>query len=420
MQPGRMELQAGPTVAALRWSRIELQGGTPAAAGRAATAPRADVEAELEPIAVAPLLARFQPDFGWGGDLRIGGRFVMRSTPGVRADIVIDRRGGDLSITDELGSVQQLGLSDLRLALNARDGVWTFTPAFAGTRLGVAAGSIVARTGSSTAFPDARTPVQGSVELRVESLGTLGSWLPTGWRMGGNLLASATVGGRLGAPEFTGLLRGNDISVRNFVEGVNVTDGRIAVTLKGETARIETFTAKGGAGTVSLAGDATFGASPRATLSMTADDFQLLGRVDRRIVASGQGQLRLAAERIALDGKFTVDEGLIDFTRGGAPALSDDVTVVRAERGRDGRIIEVKSRSGEEKPAPKEPQKPSAAARALTLALRVDLGKDLRLKGRGLDTGLRGELLITSPAAGWRSTAPCERRMAPSRPMDRT
>ncbi len=30
MQPGRIELQAGPTIATLRWSRLELQGGAPA------------------------------------------------------------------------------------------------------------------------------------------------------------------------------------------------------------------------------------------------------------------------------------------------------------------------------------------------------------------------------------------------------
>ena len=170
------------------------------------------------------------------------------------------------------------------------------------------------------------------------------------------------------------------------------------MTLKGETARIETFTARAGSGTVSLSGNASLGATPQATLQMKADRFQLLGRVDRRIVASGQGELNLGEKKIALDGKFTVDEGLIDFTRGGAPSLSDDVTVIRAERGPDGKVIAVKSRSGDEKPVPRQPpKKQSAAARALALDLRVNLGKDLRLKGRGLNTGLRGELHITSP-----------------------
>ena len=225
MQPGRLEMQAGPTVATLRWSRIDLQAGVPAAKGRPAVPPKINVEAELDPIAVAPLLARFQPTFGWGGDLKLGGKFSIQSNPALRADIVVDRRGGDLSVTDEAG-VQRLGLSDLRIALDARNGVWNTTLALAGSTLGVASGAVVARTGSAAAWPDANTPIEGVIELRVEKLGTWGPWVPAGWRLGGSLNTSASFGGRIGAPEITGQLRGSDISVRNFVEGVNVSDGR--------------------------------------------------------------------------------------------------------------------------------------------------------------------------------------------------
>ncbi len=394
MQPGRIELQAGPTVAALRWKRIEVQAGVPGASGRQpAAAARIDVDAELEPIEVAPLLARFQPDFGWGGDLKIGGRFIIESRPRLKADIVIDRRGGDLSVTDEAG-VRKMGLSDLRLALNAENGTWNFTQALAGSTVGVAAGAIVARTGSPNAWPDAGTPIEGVVELRVANLGTWSPWVPAGWRLGGNLNTSASIGGRIGAPEYTGTVRGNNISVRNFAEGVNVTDGQIGITLKGETATIETFSAKAGDGTLKLAGVAKFGAAPEASLSLSADKFQLLGRVDRRIVASGQGKVELGAKKIAVEGAFKVDEGLIDFTRGDAPSLSDDVTVYRAKRDADGKLVDVAQRKFDEKPPP---PKPPEAARAVALDLRVDLGKELRLKGRGLNTGLSGDLRITSP-----------------------
>ncbi len=393
VQPGRLEMQAGPTVAALRWQRIELQAAAPAAKGQPASAARIDIDAELEPLEVAPLLARFQPDFGWGGDLKIGGRFVVQSTPRLSADIVIDRRGGDLSVTDEAG-VRRLGLTDLRLAVKADNGIWNFTQALAGTTVGVASGAVVARAGSASSWPDANTPIEGVIELQVDNLGTWGPWVPAGWRLGGNLRTSASIGGRIGAPQYTGALRGHKISVRNFAEGVNVTDGEIGVTLKGETATIETFSAKAGDGTLKLSGVASFGAKPQASLGLVADKFQLLGRVDRRIVASGQGKLELGEKKIALNGKFRVDEGLIDFTRGDAPSLGDDVTVVRAKRTADGKLIDVAQPKGEVKPPP---PKKSEAARAVDLDLRVDLGQALRLKGRGLNTGLRGELRVTSP-----------------------
>lgn len=412
VSPGRVELQAGATTAALRWSRLAWQAAPTAAGGPGGTAQNSqvDVEAELEPIAVAPLLRRFQPDFGWGGDLEVGGKLLLQSAPRLRADIVIERRRGDLHVTDEIG-IQTLGLSDLRFGVNAENGVWSFTQALAGTTIGVAAGAVVARPGSATAWPTANTPIQGVLELRVANLGAWGPWVPAGWRLGGALNTSASIGGRLGAPEYTGSLRGNGVSVRNFAEGVNVADGQIDIALQGATARIVTFNAKAGKGTVQLSGGASFGSAPQANLTLRADQFQLLGRVDRRIVASGQGQLKLEADKIALDGQFGVDEGLVDFTRGDAPSLSDDVVVIRPPKGSGQaaavgqQVAEQKagaaaSRIGSEAATARKVAAPAAKpapTRAVALNLRVKLGEQLRLRGRGLDTGLRGELLITSP-----------------------
>src|SRR5439155_8873066 len=63
VQPARAEVLG----AALRWSRVAWQG----AFGRQPA--QLDAQAELEPLTVAPLLARMQPEFGWGGDLAIAG-----------------------------------------------------------------------------------------------------------------------------------------------------------------------------------------------------------------------------------------------------------------------------------------------------------------------------------------------------------
>ena len=407
VQPGRLELQAGPTTAALRWSRLAWQA-PPAGAG----ASRIDAEATLEPLAVAPILARLQPAFGWGGDLQVGGTLSLQSAPRLRADIVLERRRGDLSVTDEIGT-QTLGLSDLRLGLNADNGVWSFTQALAGSTVGVAAGAVVARTGSDTAWPTAATPIQGVLELQVANLGAWGPWVPAGWRLGGTLRTSATLGGRLGAPEYTGELRGRSLTVRNFAEGVNVTDGEVGIVLQGLTARIDTFTAKAGTGTLRLTGGASFGSAPKADVTLRAERFQLLGRVDRRIVASGEGQLQLDPTRLAFDGRFSVDEGLIDFTRGDAPSLSDDVVVIRPPKGSAQATAVVQreaaqkagaaaSRLGSEAAVAREAGATTAATkppptRAVALNLLVNLGQQLRLRGRGLDTGLRGELRITSP-----------------------
>ncbi|HMC16553.1 MAG TPA: translocation/assembly module TamB domain-containing protein, partial [Albitalea sp.] len=371
LQPGRAELLG----AALRWSRVSWQasdGKRPA---------QIDAQAELEPLTISPLLARFQPAFGWGGDLAVTGHLTVHSAPLFSADIVLERQQGDLTVTDETGTVQALGLTDLRLGLVADNGTWSFTQGLAGKTLGVAAGAVVARTTPQATWPAPETPIQGVLEVQVANLGTWGPWVPPGWRLTGMLRTSASIGGRFGAPEYTGEMRGSGIGARNFLEGVNVSDGDVAIALRGDTARIERFTAKAGAGTVKLEGNATFGEAPKALVKLQADKFQVLGRVDRRIVASGQAQLQLDRTNLALDGQFGIDEGLFDFTRSDAPSLSDDVRVVRGKHAAD-------------EPAPNANPAPGHDVK---LNLQVSLGQSLRLRGRGIDTGLRGALHITSP-----------------------
>ncbi len=385
VQPGRATVLGG----ALRWSRIAWQ-----AAGAGGFA-QIEAEAELEPLRIAPLLARAQPDFGWGGDLTIAGHLKLRSSarpvPGFNADVVVERRAGDLSVTDETGT-RALGLTDLRFGLVAADGTWSFTQGLAGKTLGVVAGAEVIRTSPQATWPTADAPLQGVLELRVADLGTWGNWVPPGWRLGGALHTSASFGGRFGAPEYLGEIEGTKLAVRNFLQGVNVSDGDVAIHLRGSSARIERFSAKGGGGTVRLEGDASLGEAPKAVLRLSADKFQLLGRVDRRIVTSGAGTLTLDAKRLAVDGQFDVDEGLIDFSRSDAPTLASDVNVERAR----GVPSPAAAASAAAAPTP-SPLPGATPSREVALDLRVNLGEKLRVRGRGLDAGLRGDLHVTSP-----------------------
>jgi translocation and assembly module TamB len=294
-------------------------------------------------------------------------------------------------VSDEYGT-QSLGVKELRLAVTAKGGVWQFDTALASNASGTASGTVKARTRDSASWPDATTPIEGELDLRISDLGGWGRWLPAGWRLGGAVHASARIGGRFGAPEYTGRADGSNIVVRNFLQGVNVTDGRVAIALQGSTARIEGFSARAGNGSIRGEGEATFDSAPSARLELVADKFELLGRVDRRLVASGKAALKLDAKTLGLDGAFTVDEGLIDFTRSDAPALGDDVEVIRRPVAAAAPVPSgaapvsiVASMSA-----------PPAASRQVMLDLRVAMGEKLRIRGRGLDAGLRGDLHLTS------------------------
>ena len=379
--------------ATLRWSRVAWQqagAGTPA---------KLDVQASVDTLAVAPLLAAFQPGFGWAGDLAVAARIDVRSAPSTKVDIVLERKGGDLAVTDEFGS-QPLGISELRLGVAADQGVWKLAARVAGATIGVASANVTARAAPGAAWPGEDSPLAGNVELRIASLGSWGRWVPAGWRLAGELRADAAVGGRFGAPQYTGRVEGTKLGVRNFVEGVNVTDGVVAIALQGTTARIETFTAKAGAGTVRVDGEAAFDDAPSARLRLVAERFELLGRVDRRIVASGNAALRLDSKTLALDGRLGIDEGLVDFTRSDAPTLGSDVEVVRrpavvqTAASSPAQVAVSAAAAAASAPMPAIAATPS---RAIALDLRVGMGEKLRVRGRGLDAGLRGELRITSP-----------------------
>ena len=381
LAPGRLQLPG----TALQWQVAEYQAG----AGSSGL-PRLAVDAQIEPFAAAPLLARAQPELGWRGDLMLAGSVRIRSEQRFDADVVFERQSGDLSVADDVQDsntrYQSLGLSDLRLGLAAHDGTWHFTQALAGRRLGEMAAALTVRTRADVAWPPAEAPLEGVAQVHVARLGAWGAWLPPGWRLGGELTTSASLGGRVGAPEITGQLQARGLSVRNALEGVDWTEGEVDLRLQGATARVERFQFKGGEGRLTVTGEAALGQTPTLALQGQADRFQVLGRVDRRLTTSGQVSLRLGRDSIDLQGQLKVDEGLIDFSRGGAPGLDDDVSVVNSAR-----MPAASAEAGSARPVPR---------RAVTLKLLVNLGEQLRVKGRGLDTRLLGELTLGATPAG--------------------
>jgi translocation and assembly module TamB len=398
LDPGRIRLLD----TALAWREAEWRAGT-----SGAQPARFALTAELESFDVAALLQRLQPSFGWSGNLTVGGRIELRYAGRFDADIVLERGGGDLGVTDELGQTQVLGLTDLRFAFSAHDGLWQFAQGLAGRQIGEMAGAQVVRTTADRTWPHADAALQGVLQMRVANLGIWSPWVPPGWRLGGSLSTSASIDGRFNAPELRGEMRGSGLAVRNLLEGINVSDGELAITLEGERAQVQRFSFKGGDGRLDLSGGATLGEQPGARLTLKAEHFRLLGRIDRRLVTSGQAELALDATSLKLEGRFTIDEGFIDISRAEAPALDSDVRIVVPAR-RAGSANGAASAPAPPLPpvAASTPQRSTMEAppkasplQNAQVAVAIDLGERLRLRGRGIDTGLRGQLRVSSPGS---------------------
>jgi translocation and assembly module TamB len=358
---------------ALRWDEVQADWR-----GERATM---TLRADIEPFPLAPLLARAQPGMGWAGDLRLAARLDIRAAEKFDADVVFERRDGDLHVGAADG-MQLLGLTEVRLALTAHEGQWLFRPQLKGRLLGEVDGSVRVATTPLQRWPQADAPLSGEVRARVADVGIWGAWVPPGWRLAGELSTVATLSGRFGEPRYSGELTGQGLALRNLLQGVNVAEGELRARLQGDRAVIERLRFKGGEGFAELTGEASLGRSPRVQLQLKTERFRVLGRVDRQATASGSARFTLTDERGVLDGRFTLDEGLFDASSADAPSLDSDVSV----RG-----------AGQPEPEAGE-AKPQAQRRNFVLDVEIDAGPRLRVKGRGVDTRLAGSLRVTNPS----------------------
>lgn len=376
LEAGQAALAAGMR---LKWDEARYDLSDPSRADR----PDFQWQADVLPFALVPWLQRAQTGLQWTGDLRLSARMRVRAAERLEAEVSLKRHDGDLQVV-EAGQVQALGISTVDLTLSAKDGLWSFMPRFVGRSVGEVSGAVQLRTDPQARWPDAQAGLTGTVQARVPNLGVWSGWTPPGWRIQGEVLTTASLGGSFGAPKLTGELTAQGVGVRNLLQGVDYNDGELKVALQGDTARIERLSLRSGDGRLTAQGAGEFGAKPAARLQVRAEGFRVLGRFDRQLVASGQAVLALQPDQLKLDGRVVIDSGLFDLASRDAPTLDDDVKV-RSPRDT--------SSTG---PRP-EPSMGPGTVRHANVSLDIDLGQKLRLRGRGLDTALQGELKLTTP-----------------------
>ena len=377
-EPLAMQADSGRATLAggipLRWEEVRWR----AHAGH----PDLQLRAEIAPVGIAPFLQRAGTGLRWSGNLRMGARVEVRAGERFEADIALRRQEGDLQVLESGTTPQPLGLSAAEFTLSAREGIWRIAPLLAGSNVGRISGAVTVRTQPADRWPRDDAPLEGALNLQVPQLGVWASWLPPGWRIGGELATTARLGGTVGAPQVTGELQASSVAVRNLLQGVSFSDGELLVTLEGETARIQRFSLRGGEGTLMAEGSARLGTSPTVQLRARASRFRVIGRVDRQLVASGEGQLAIRPDALQANGRLVVDSGFFDLSRRDAPALDEDVTLRQA---------------GQAEPAKPAPAPVPTMMRNAQVALDIGLGEQLRLRGFGVDTGLRGQLKVSTP-----------------------
>lgn len=355
------------------------------------------VDARMAPLGVAALLQRWQPRAGWSGDLSLAGQLSLSHRAGQPWSMVVDlgRQSGDLYLTDTTvggAEPQALGLRQIRLTLRADQGVWVASQSFDGALLGRVTATQQVRPADRLAWPAASDALQGQVQAAISDARSLGAWAPAGWRLAGQVQANATLAGTLGAPQFEGKVTGQQLGAQNALLGVYLRDGDLSLLLQGSQATLERLNLKGAgnsdkeSGALLLSGRASLSGVPQADLNVVAQRFLLLNRVDRRARLSGQARLQLKGQdQVKIDGKLAFDEGMFDVSRIDVPTVGDDVNVINRPDQLDD------TETGNAGAAA------SVSKRQWYVNLGLDLGQQLRVKGRGLDTRLQGALKFSSP-----------------------
>ena len=323
-------------------------------------------------------LASLLPFFGAhpvaSTDLLLGGDWDLRLTDTLEARIALRRTAGDVRVRSE--TPLALGLQKFEASAVVRDGRLSLRLAAEGSQLGVVSlnGSSTVRAGNTAFLPDAQSPLQAELTMALPSIVWVGPVVSPLLITAGSVRGNVAVSGTLADPQFRGQIGGQKLRVHFVGSGIDLQQGVLESDFADDTLHIRQLRFSSGDGEIAATGPVTFKAGKiAAMLQVRAARFTVLDRVDRKLTLSGTAMLALTDGRARLDGKLSVDAGLIDLGRAGEPQLSDDVIIVgrKAQQGK---------------------------ALAADIDVTIDFGENMVLRGQGLHGHIGGDLRVTSSA----------------------
>lgn len=332
-------------------------------------------------VAVAPLLPR---NTGLESrELRIGGEWRLDLAETLDGRLALRREAGDLAVSGN--TPLPLQLRTAKLEARAIAGEIDATAEIGSVSMGTAelrARSRMLRRDGRWMIPG-DTPLSGRLTLALRSLGWARVLAPEFDRIDGALTAQIEAGGSIAAPRLTGKLDGERIALRAIGPGVDLRDGRLRASLDGNRLMLNAFDIRAGRGRITASGNADLdGGLQRLELEARAESAQILLAPQWNATVSGSGKLGLRDRRIAINGRFVLDEGRYDLGNQTRPELGDDV-IIRPAAG---------------KPAERASTLPAQ------LDVSIDLNNRLALRGNGLDALLGGTVRVRSQATGLAAT----------------
>lgn len=384
---------AAPSQATLAWQPVRWRPGRElVTAGKLSGLPLAWIE-----LFAGPQMA----GAGLGGTLLLDGEWDATLGDTLRLKASLARSSGDITVQTETaqGTSARVaaGVKEARLSLQSEGEAVTVALRWDSERAGTADGQLRTRlarapatAGGGWIWPD-YAPLAGQLRAQLPRIGVWSVLAPPGWRLRGSLGADVAISGTRAAPQLAGDLQADDLALRSVVDGIEFGNGKLRAKLDGTRMRINEFTLqgagdKGTGGLLTAQGEAGWvDGKPQVQLNAKLERLRASIRTDRQLTVSGEVQAGLKGQQSELTGKLVVDQARIILPDEGTPQLGDDV-VVRSTRG---------AAAGQKAPAQAGSDTADRDARPVKLAVELDLGRDFRIQGKGIDTRVRGTLALS-------------------------
>ncbi len=315
--------------------------------------------------------------------LTLKGDWSVVASPRLNGAIHIGRDQGDLYATSSASidpGTQGFGITLFEAVAQFVDDATTVRAQYQSARGGSGnlAFAVGADTGGALGHVGRNAPLSLSLQVELQSLQPLQPWLGTTAVIDGRARVDVTGHGTLSNIVLDGGITGDDIRIDLPRYGVLLNAGRLRTRLDNGKLLLDEFSIAAGEGRFSAQGTLAATAASGATAKVTwqAEHFRVINRPDLRLIAGGSGTLALVDGKIDLLGNVKFDEGFVDYQPTTAGTLADDVVII-----------------GRPRPPP-----PASALGDLPLKLdvQVDLGSNFKFSGEGLNTGLSGQVRIST------------------------
>jgi len=323
------------------------------------------------PFARLARLARQTPRLQ--STLVLGGRWALRARDRFEGTFEIAREKGDIVIASEEQPLA-LGLSELKLAVRATGSALSAQATIRSARLDAdASGETVVSQRSGKWGLTGSAPLKLRARASSSSIRPVVALLSSTLTGDGRLALRLEGDGTVADPRLRGELRGDGLHIEQVESGVFLREGVLRASFENRAVQLDSFTIRGGDGRFSATGRVGLPAGKLdLDLDWAAEKLTAVQHPDLRLVATGKGKVTMHEGRSSLRGMLTADQGRVELRSNTAPALGEDVVV-------EGRK-----------------QRTAVTARTLRpeIDLKVDLGQDFLIRGRGLDARLVGNVRL--------------------------